>query len=106
MSDSDLLAQTQCAVQQERHATTRLIALLMEIEARQLYLGQGFSSLFTYCTGALHLSEHAAYGRIEAARAARRFPIVLELLQRGELTDAQRKPGHGRARRDDLERWR
>jgi hypothetical protein len=86
ISDSDLLTQTQHAVQQERQATTHLIALLMEIEARQLYLGQGFSSLFTYCTGALHLSEHAAYGRIEAARAARRFPIVLDLLQRGELT--------------------
>lgn len=86
LSNSDLLAQTQHAAQHERHATAQLIALLMEIDARQLYLGEGFSSLFAYCTGALHLSEHAAYGRIEAARAARRFPIVLELLQRGELT--------------------
>ena len=34
----------------------------------------------------LHLSEHAAYGRIEAARAARRFPIVLELLTDGSVT--------------------
>jgi hypothetical protein len=34
----------------------------------------------------LHLSEHAAYGRIEAARAIRRFPIILERLERGELT--------------------
>jgi 5-methylcytosine-specific restriction endonuclease McrA len=32
------------------------------------------------------LSEHAAYGRIEAARAARRFPILLDLLARGALT--------------------
>ena len=86
LSDPDLLAQTQRAVQQERQSTARVIALLMEIDARRLYLGAGFSSLFTYCTGALRLSEHAAYGRIEAARAARRFPIVLDLLQRGELT--------------------
>ena len=47
--------------------------------------GQGFSSLFTYCTQALHLSEHAAYSRIEAARAARRFPIILDLLADGAV---------------------
>jgi 5-methylcytosine-specific restriction endonuclease McrA len=36
--------------------------------------------------GALHLSEHAAYGRIEAARAARRFPAILDHLANGSLT--------------------
>ena len=39
-----------------------------------------------YCTRCLHLSEHAAYGRIEAARAARKFPVVLELLRDGSIT--------------------
>jgi len=34
----------------------------------------------------LHLSEHAAYGRIEAARAAQRFPVILDRLTSGELT--------------------
>ncbi len=34
----------------------------------------------------IHLSEHAAYGRIEAARAARRFPIILERLAEGSVT--------------------
>jgi hypothetical protein len=56
------------------------------MDARRLYLGQGCSSLFVYCTRVLHLSEHAAYGRIEAARVARRFPVVLEMLERGDLT--------------------
>jgi hypothetical protein len=32
------------------------------------------------------LSEHAAYGRIEAARAARKFPVLLERLAEGALT--------------------
>ena len=58
----------------------------MEIDARKLYLGEGCSSLFTYCTQVLHLSEHAAYGRIEAARAARRFPGILVALASGDLT--------------------
>ena len=58
----------------------------MEMDARKLYLGEGCSSLFTYCTQVLHFSEHAAYGRIEAARAARRFPAILDGLVDGRLT--------------------
>jgi hypothetical protein len=63
-----------------------VIALLAEVDSRRLYLGQGYSSLFTYCTQALHLSEHAAYGRIEAARTARRFPTILVMLAEGAVT--------------------
>jgi hypothetical protein len=70
LSDGDLLAQTQRAARCERQSTAQLIALLMELDARRLYLQEGFSSLFTYCTESLRLSEHAASGRIEAARAA------------------------------------
>ena len=73
LSDKDLLASVHRAVHDERCASAHLIALLMELDTRRLYLGEGYSSLFTYCTEALHLSEHAAYNRIEAARAARRL---------------------------------
>ncbi len=38
-----------------------------------------------YCTRVLHLAEHAAYNRIEAARAARRFPTILIMLADGRL---------------------
>ena len=41
--------------------------------------------MFTYCTQVLHLAEHAAYNRIEAARAARRFPAILKLLADGSV---------------------
>ena len=69
-----------------REREAALIASLAEFDARRLYLAAGCSSLFTYCTQVLHLSEHAAYGRIEAARAARRFPVLLDLLADGALT--------------------
>src|SRR5262245_30269674 len=75
LSDGELLGRVHEAIRDERIATARVIALLMELDARRLYLGEGCSSLFTYCTQVLHLSEHAAYNRIETARAARRFPI-------------------------------
>ena len=51
----------------QRDATVALIAHLAELDARRLYLAEGCASLFAYCTQVLHLSEHAAYGRIEAA---------------------------------------
>jgi len=86
LSDHELLAETAGAAADERRTTARLVVLLCEVDTRRLYLGQGCSSLFTYCTQVLHLSEHAAYGRIEAARAARRFPLVVERLVSGELT--------------------
>jgi 5-methylcytosine-specific restriction endonuclease McrA len=85
-SDHDLVAEVKRLAACERQAMTRLIECLMEVDARRLYLGEGCSSLFTYCTQVLHLSEHAAYGRIEAARTARRFPVILRLLADGELT--------------------
>jgi 5-methylcytosine-specific restriction endonuclease McrA len=62
-----------------------LIAALAELDSRRLYLAQGCSSLFTYCTQVLHLSEHAAYGRIEAARTARKWPVVIELIGSGSI---------------------
>ena len=86
LSDRDLLTHIARAAEAERHATAQLIALLAELDTRRLYLGEGFSSLFTYCTQALHFAEHAAYNQIEAARAVRRYPIILELLATGAIT--------------------
>lgn len=80
LSDEALIACVSDCVSDERRATARLLASLGELDARRLYLPQGFHSLFAYCVGRLHLSERAAYSRIEAARLARRFPIILELV--------------------------
>lgn len=86
LPDRALLDEAQKVVAHERRATAQVIALLMELDARRLYLCEGYASLFVYCTQALHLSEHATYGRIEAARAARRFPLILDLLADGSIT--------------------
>ena len=86
LSDGQLLADVKRLAAGEQQATAALVACLAELDARRLYLGEGCASLFTYCTQVLHLSEHAAYGRIEAARAARRFPVILDLLAAGAVT--------------------
>ena len=85
LSDAELLAAVKRLAANERHATAQLVAHLAEMDARRLYLAEACSSLFTYCTQVLHLSEHAAYGRIEAARAARKFPAILEAVASGAL---------------------
>src|SRR5262245_8420241 len=86
LSDSELLAEVTRLAGREREATVRLIVHLAELDARRLYLGAGFSSLFEYCTDVLRLSEHETYNRIEAARALRRCPAILDLLAEGSLS--------------------
>ena len=86
LSDRDLLVETARVADRERRTTAELLGLLAELDSRRLYLGAGYSSLFTYCTQALHFSEPAAYARITAARAARRFPILYTLLAGGDVT--------------------
>src|SRR5918993_3439851 len=86
LSDEQLLTEVSRLAMHERQATAALIRCLMEVDARRLYLPQGYSSLFAFCTQALHLSEHAAYGRIEVARAARRLPALLPPLENGSIT--------------------
>jgi len=86
LSDKELLGTVEHLAQAEQHATAHLVASLAELDRRRLYRDAGCSSLFTYCTQRLHLSEHAAYRRIEAARVARRFPLILERLSEGAVT--------------------
>jgi hypothetical protein len=85
LSDAELAAEVKRLAGCERETTAALIRHLAEFDARRLYLGAGFSSLFTYCTEVLRLSEHEAYNRIVAARVGRRFPIVRDMLGEGSL---------------------
>jgi 5-methylcytosine-specific restriction endonuclease McrA len=86
LSDEQLLAEGPEVVERERTATTVLVAWLAEVEARTLFVAQGFSCLRDYCTECLHMSEGAAYRRIRAARAALRFPLVLDRLNDGSVS--------------------
>jgi hypothetical protein len=86
LSDAELVAELTSLASRERGVTAHLIAHLAEFDARRLYLAAGFSFLFAYCTAVLRLSEPEAYNRIEAARAARRFPVIRDRLTEGSLT--------------------
>jgi hypothetical protein len=87
LPDHELLQKIEGFATAERETTAELVAHLAALEQRpSLFAARGYGSLFAYCTEALHLSEDAACNRIDAARACRRFPQVLDLLAAGLLT--------------------
>jgi hypothetical protein len=87
LSDHDLLARIGVLAGTGREATVELVAHLAELDTRPaLFAAHGYGSLFTYCTEVLRLSEDATCNRIQAARACRDFPVILEALVSGALS--------------------
>ena len=85
LDDATLLSRLCVLVARDRTTTAKLLWHLAEVDVRGLYRDEGYSSLFEYCVKALHMSEGEASLRIRAARLSRRFPVVLEKVERGEL---------------------
>ncbi len=85
MSDDVLLARVVEMVGRSRRAEAELVWHLAEVDRRRLYLREACPSMHVYATARLHLSDAEAYLRITAARLARRFPLVLEMLADGRL---------------------
>src|SRR6478609_750440 len=85
LSDRELLARMPTLVRAERAASAEVIAHLMEIERRQLYLGEACSSLFAYCRERLGYSEDEALKRMRVARMALDVPAALDELRSGAI---------------------
>src|SRR3954463_6836546 len=85
LDDQQLVGCIRALVAGERRATAQLIAHLAVLDTREIHLREGYPSLFAYCRDALGLTEGEAYNRIEVARAARRFPMILDLLDSGAV---------------------
>jgi hypothetical protein len=96
LSDADLLQRVTGLAARERNTMAELVAHLAEVESRSLELRQGYGSLFEYCRVALCFSEHEAYNRSTTAQAARRFPVILDMLTDGSinLTTVRLLAGH------------
>ncbi len=85
LTDGELMAEVARLATGAREATALLIERLAELYARRLHEPEGFSSLFTYCTEVLRLSEHEAYDRMKAAKVAHWYPAVLRLLASAQV---------------------
>lgn len=84
VSDDELLRRLAELVRRSRRIEAVLVAHIAEADTRRLYIRDA-PSMFAYCTNVLHLSEHEAYARITAARASRRHPALLSMLEDGRL---------------------
>ena len=85
LSNGALLRDLEQHVACERGDTAEVLADLAEVDARKLYLPAAHPNLISYCVGELHLCEQAAYKRIHAARAARKFPAIFTAVAEGRL---------------------
>src|SRR5437867_8464136 len=85
LSDGALVRGLSALVARERTTTATLLAHLAEVDARRLYLPAAYPSMYAYCVQELRLSEDAAYKHIQAARAARQFPVLFAALADGRL---------------------
>ncbi len=86
LSDAVLIDRLKQLVAIERRATALTISHLIEFDKRRLYADLGLPSLFAYCVRELGYSEGAAYKRIQAARAARDYPAILDMLSAGQTS--------------------
>ncbi len=85
ISDDELLRRLSGLVQQSRRVESELVAHIAEVDQRRLYAREACSSMFTYCTEVLHMSEAEAYLRIRVARASLKHPGLLRMLEDGRI---------------------
>src|SRR6187431_74644 len=85
LTDASLHSETKRLVGSSNTLTAQLLAHLGEVEARGIYRERACSSLYTYCVYELRLSEDEAQRRARAARTARAFPVLFEMLAEGAI---------------------
>ncbi len=83
--DGELLREFHGLVEKDRASTSEMLAYIGEIQARKLFVAAGYSSMYKYCVRHLHMSQDMAYKRTRAARLARRFPVILDMIADGRL---------------------
>jgi 5-methylcytosine-specific restriction endonuclease McrA len=83
--DHALLRELSAVASRERVALADVLAHIAEVDARRLYLPAAYSNMHAYCVGELRMSEDAAFKRIRAARAARDFPVLFDMVADGRL---------------------
>ena len=85
LSERQLLTRFGDLVRKEQRHTAQLLAAIAEIDERKLWAKHACPSMFAFCVERFHMSESMTAKRIWAARTARRFPVILRMVARGEL---------------------
>ena len=84
LSEHELVARVRSLNADGNRLVAKLLVHLGEMDARKLYKRHACSSMFAFCRR-LGMSEGSTARRLDSARAIRRFPKLLPLVERGEL---------------------
>jgi hypothetical protein len=84
MTDAVLLSELHSFLGDSRQLLARLIRHLLEVQARELHRRRAYGNIVDFCTGELHLSQEDARLRASAVLVAKNFPVVIEMIERGE----------------------
>jgi hypothetical protein len=84
-SDERLTAELAKAAAGERSSLVELLLDLVEFDHRSLSQKGSHHTLFDYCTRKLGYSSSEAGRRIAVARRSEKLPLLLEMIERGEL---------------------
>jgi hypothetical protein len=83
--DQVLLNDMALLAKHDRRTTALMLAHIAEIRRRKLYRGAGYSSMYRYLVQELGMSGDVAYKRLQAAKAACKFPGILAAIEDGRL---------------------
>src|SRR5262249_61313586 len=85
-SNRELLRDFDVRVAHNHSSLATLLTRIAEIDARRLYLPEGYPSMKAFLVRRMRLpTENAAYKRLTAARLARKYPGILVALSDGRL---------------------
>ena len=79
-TDGDLERGFAERVRRDRALTVEVLVFLGEMITRRLFGPAGYSSMYQYCVRRCGMSADVAFKWTRAARLARRFPILLDMI--------------------------
>ncbi len=86
LSDTEILAAVDRLRSAECVTQAQFLVYINIIQARELFAGEGYSSLHKYLMARFHYSKSSALRRMHAAGLARKFPLAYTLLAEGKLS--------------------
>jgi hypothetical protein len=88
---NELHEKAKAAANEYQNCEIKLIRILKEIDTSKVFLKMGYSSLFTYITEALNLSEAVAYNLSTVVRKSKEVPELQRAIENGLALSKARK---------------
>jgi 5-methylcytosine-specific restriction endonuclease McrA len=89
--ENELHEKAKAAANEYQNCEIKLIQILKEIDTSKVFLRMGYSSLFTYITEALNLSEAVAYNLSTVVRKSKEVPELQAAIENGLALSKARK---------------